>query len=185
VSSTVPAPIASPTPEQDELRARLKAKEASLFSRFEALQSEARVLPFVGGGGGEKGPVARFVKENPLVLALGTVALTALASFVLGMRKKRKHRPIPDDPELLVNAYLRTILDEASARVARGRSPEEALDHAFRKRPPLILYGNTAVSTPKQTKRSLVREGARAVGNQAFRVGLSYALGRWQGETHH
>lgn len=168
---------------QAELRARLKAKEASLESRINALQHELthpfRALPFASSGGGSNA-VVRAVKDNPVAVAVGTVALAALASFALAMRRKRKRRPAPDDRQQLVSAYLQTVLDDASKRMARGRTADEALDLAFRTRPPVIVYGDTEVSTSPAPKRSLLREGARALGSQTFLFGLNYALGRMQ-----
>ncbi|MEM8599261.1 MAG: hypothetical protein AAGF99_05020 [Bacteroidota bacterium] len=175
-----------PTPsKQDALRARLAAHEASMKERLDALQEEVtqpfRALPFVGRpSSAQPSALARVVRENPVALAAGTVALAALASFVLGMRKKRKHRPAPNDHQQLVAAYLRTVIDDASARMARGKTADEALEIAFRKRPPVIVYGDTEVTTAPQPKRSLMGEGARIAGSQAMKVGLSYALGRFQ-----
>ncbi|MEL6704724.1 MAG: hypothetical protein AAF089_13720 [Bacteroidota bacterium] len=184
MSTDVSKPVASDTPEQDKLRARLAAQEASMKARFDTLQHEVtrplKALPFVGGTSSEPGALARVVRENPLAFAAGAVALTALASFVLGMRKKRKKRLAPNDHQQLVTAYLSTVINDASARMARGKSADEALDLAFRRRPPVIVYGDTEVSTTPKQRRTLIREGMRAAGNQAVRVGLSYALGRFQ-----
>lgn len=154
-------------------------------ARFDALQQEVtqplRALPFIGrSASAQPGTLARVVEQNPLAVAVGAVALTALASFVLGMRKKRKQRPTPNDHEQLVTAYLRTVLEDASARMVRGKTADEALDLAFRKRPPVIVYGDTEVTTAAKQKRSLVGESVRFAGNQAMKVGLSYALGRFQ-----
>ncbi|MEM8557664.1 MAG: hypothetical protein AAGG50_07560 [Bacteroidota bacterium] len=178
MSTDLTTSSASASPTQDELRAKLAAKEASIQARVEALRYEASMLPFVGDGAPSQALAP--VRANPVVAVAGAVAVAALVSFVLAMRKKRKRRPAPDDQQQLVTAYLRTVLNDASARMARGRSADEALDQAFRKRPPIIVYGDTEVTTLPATKSSLFREGVRAAGNQAMRVGLSYALGRFQ-----
>lgn len=154
-------------------------------ARFDALQEEVahpfRALPFVGRpASAQPGALARVVRHNPFAVAAGAVALTALASFVLGMRKKRKQRPTPDDHQQLVTTYLRTVIEDASGRMARGKTADEALDLAFRKRPPVIVYGDTEVTTAANQQRSLVGEGIRLAGNQALKVGMSYALGRFQ-----
>ncbi|MEO0559973.1 MAG: hypothetical protein AAF170_17535 [Bacteroidota bacterium] len=164
VERSVPSKRASDTSPKSStlLKAELAARERSVATRLTALKDEV-TAPFGGLGGGARS-LAPKPKPSPERLLLIAGAVGAAAGILLGLRARHKRRPQPDAGAAFVQARLSTFLDDAAARVARGRDAQDALDDLFRTVPIVYADRQLAADMPKPSALKTLAKSAAGFG---------------------
>ncbi|GAB5535655.1 MAG: hypothetical protein Rubg2KO_19040 [Rubricoccaceae bacterium] len=151
------------------LKAELAARERDVAYRLTALKEEI-TAPFGGLVGGARS-LASKPKPSPERLLLIAGAVGATAGILLGLRSRRKRRPEPDAGFDFIQARLSTFLDDAAAKVAKGRSAEDALDDLFRTVP--VVYADRQLAADAlESKPSAVKTLAKSAAGFGLKMGI-------------
>ena len=159
-----------PTPSSAELRARLDARAQSISDRLSTLQHEVTTVTDVTVGGQ---PLPDFLRARAVLYAGLTLAGGLALGLLSGFRARAARRPELDEKVEVLRLYNALLIDDAAKRVARGETPDEAVEQVLRRRPPIVYH-----APPAPSPRSTLSETFDVAVKTAMGFGVKMALDR-------
>jgi len=136
----------------EEVKQRLIARERDIRYHLDALKHEATTAFDDVNVGGR--PLMDRIRQWPELATLAAAGAGALLGALLGLRARRKRRPVPEDDVAFIRARLGVALEDAAHRVAEGADVEQALRTAMDTMP--VAYGDAQAAAVQA--RSSFRE---------------------------
>ncbi|PAP77459.1 hypothetical protein [Rubrivirga marina] len=136
----------------EEIKLRLVARERDMRYHLDALKHEASTAFDDVNVGGR--PLMDRIRQRPELATLAAAGVGALVGVLLGVRARRKRRPVADDDIDFIRARLGVALEDAAHRAARGADVEDALRDAMDTMP--VVYGDAQAAAVQA--RSSFRE---------------------------